>query len=316
MKRSPKTRARPKVEPAAPTAIEALPIPDEEAYRLCLEAIRGRRDKLERMRSDFDRLRQELNRFEALCHARVGDLVAELRRVAAAVADAQARLEGLLSRAERLTEEAVDAVLEGLDLEHDLDLDQTGRKADPLLDGRPDAEDRPREPGDPATLKRLYRELAKRCHPDLAASTEERARRAILMQRVNEAFAEGNADLLRALLHETEAEISGFAERSAAERLRWAREELAMLDKDLAALRRDLLALHVSDLHRLWRRHEAGEAIFDELEDDLERRIRREGGRLDRLNATHRRLLAESGALSASSPPDNDSLSAGPPRHG
>jgi hypothetical protein len=295
LKASSRRRARSRAEASPATAIEPLPLPDEEAYALCLEAIRARRDKLERMRGDVAKLRQDLNRFEALCHARVGDLVAELRRVGAAVAEAQAQLEGLLSRAERLTEEVVEAVLAGLDLEHDLDLDRAGRKAEPLLGEQTAAPER-REPSDPATLKRLYRELAKRCHPDLAANAEERERRAILMQRVNEAFAEGNADLLRVLLHQTEADAPGFAERSAAERLRWARGELAALDCEIAALRRELVTTHASDLYRLWRRHQAGEAIFDELEDDLERRIRREGGRIDRLHATHRRLVAEGAA--------------------
>jgi len=283
--------------------IEAVPLPDEEAYALCLEAIRARREKLERLRGDLVRLRQELARFEVLCHARVGDLVAELRRVATAVTEAQVRLEALLATVDRLTEDAVDAVLEGLDLEHDLDIDRVGAGADRSFDdlgsGPPPAPSGA-SPSDLSTLKRLYRDLAKRCHPDLAGSPEERERRAVLMRRVNEAFSEGNADLLRALLHETEADEPGFAERTVAEKLRWARTELARLDREAAALRKDLLALHVSDLFRLWRRHEAGEAIFDELEDDLERRIRQEGGRLDRLNATHRRLVSERGLLSAS----------------
>ncbi len=150
---------------------------------------------------------------------------------------------------------------------------------------------------DPLKRKRMYRELAKRCHPDLAGSAEERARRAGLMQRINEAFEDGDIQALRALLHETEANEPAFSRRTTADKLQWARVELARLDRQVAELRSELVQLHVGELYRLWRRHEAGEAIFDILEDDLERRIRREGLRLDRLAAAHRRLLEQQGTV-------------------
>ncbi len=55
-----------------------------------------------------------------------------------------------------------------------------------------------REP-DPA-LRSLYREAAKRLHPDLAADDEDRARRTRLMAAVNQAYAEGNAAAIQRIL--------------------------------------------------------------------------------------------------------------------
>lgn len=281
-------------------ALVLSPTPDEQLYASSLEAIRVRRDKVERLRSDIERLRQSLTRFESLCHTRVGDLVAELQRVVTAGRAAQSRLAAAVAATELEAEEILDVLLDGLDLERDLGGDVDAEGVPPSADPRAHLpNDGQGQPGrdDPVKRKRMYRELAKRCHPDLAGSAEERARRAGLMQRINEAFEDGDIQALRALLHETEANEPAFSKRTTADKLQWARVELARLDRQVAELRSELVRLHVGELYRLWRRHEAGEAIFDILEDDLERRIRREGLRLDRLAAAHRRLLEQQGTV-------------------
>jgi hypothetical protein len=49
-------------------------------------------------------------------------------------------------------------------------------------------------------LKRLYREAAKRVHPDTATDEKDRARRERLMKEVNAAYAAGDEDTLRRIL--------------------------------------------------------------------------------------------------------------------
>jgi hypothetical protein len=49
-------------------------------------------------------------------------------------------------------------------------------------------------------LKKLYREAAKRVHPDTAADEKDRARRERLMKEVNAAYAAGDEDALRHIL--------------------------------------------------------------------------------------------------------------------
>jgi hypothetical protein len=53
-------------------------------------------------------------------------------------------------------------------------------------------------------LKRLYREIAKRVHPDLVTDDDERAKRNQVMGEVNRAYAEGDEVRLRAILDEWE----------------------------------------------------------------------------------------------------------------
>jgi hypothetical protein len=54
-------------------------------------------------------------------------------------------------------------------------------------------------------LKSLYREVAKRIHPDLASEPEDRAKREELMAKANQAYQEGDAALLRIILEEYES---------------------------------------------------------------------------------------------------------------
>lgn len=58
-------------------------------------------------------------------------------------------------------------------------------------------------------LKRLYREVAKRVHPDLTVDDADRGRRQRLMADANQAFANGDADWLKEILEESIRPRSG-----------------------------------------------------------------------------------------------------------
>jgi hypothetical protein len=55
------------------------------------------------------------------------------------------------------------------------------------------------------SLKQLYREVAKKLHPDLAVDDEDRSRREEFMKRVNEAYKERNEEKLMQILREWES---------------------------------------------------------------------------------------------------------------
>jgi hypothetical protein len=272
---------------------------DEQEYERAVAEAATRRRRLVALRAELDGLRRGLVRFEAACHARVGDLMAELRRVQRSIADHQRRLDRLDDEEEP----------ELLDDEEGAPEDDGARYSPFGTNGR----ERPEPPGDgrrpgrlarggreaEAEAKRLYRGLAKRCHPDFARDDEERRRRVGLMQQVNEAYRARDLPTLRRLHREAEAADPAFARRPLAERLAWVRADLLRLEAEAADLRAEIAALRATEAYRLWRRHEAGEPVFEALEDDLEKRLVAEGRRLDRLVVALRTALDERRAEAA-----------------
>jgi hypothetical protein len=65
-----------------------------------------------------------------------------------------------------------------------------------------------------AELKKLYRELARRFHPDLARTEEERWRSESIMQRINAAFQAKDLVALQRLSQEAAIEDPSFEQRS------------------------------------------------------------------------------------------------------
>jgi hypothetical protein len=112
------------------------------------------------------------------------------------------------------------------------------------------AEPTKRESFDPSPdVQRLYRELAKKMHPDLADDPQDRERRNRIMAEVNSAYAEGDIDRLRTLLREWETSPEAVRGEGVAERLvrairkiHQARGRLQGIESELAALRDSSLA--------------------------------------------------------------------------
>ena len=88
----------------------------------------------------------------------------------------------------------------------------------------------------PVSLKQLFREVAKRIHPDFARDEAELAHFTLLMARANEAYTRGDADLLQRMLddhHEINAGIQGEG----------AVVELARISRQIQHARRDIANL-------------------------------------------------------------------------
>lgn len=96
-------------------------------------------------------------------------------------------------------------------------------------------------------IKRLYRSLAKRFHPDLTTDPQEKAQREKLMAAVNEAYSEGNLAKLRELMEQPD--------RPVVERARTREDVLSDLRAEIRRLDGVIHRLE-SALDRLTRSHE------------------------------------------------------------
>ncbi|WP_158941347.1 hypothetical protein [Granulicella sp. S190] len=104
----------------------------------------------------------------------------------------------------------------------------------------------------PPSLKTLFREVAKRIHPDFARDDAEQMHFTLLMARANHAYSRGDTETLQRLLddhREINASIAG--EGAAAELLRITRQ-IHHAERDIATLdaeRHTLLSSEIAQLH-------------------------------------------------------------------
>ena len=99
-------------------------------------------------------------------------------------------------------------------------------------------------------LKRLYHEVARRLHPDLAADERERPLRTRLMAEANRAYAAGDAARLQALLLEWEACPDSVTGSGLEAELARVGRAIAWIEERLRAIVAELRALRRSDLWR------------------------------------------------------------------
>jgi len=103
----------------------------------------------------------------------------------------------------------------------------------------------------PPTLKSLFRDVAKRIHPDFARDPAEQAHFTRLMARANDAYARGDIHTLQRILDDHH-EITAVADEGPAAELLRITRQIAHALRDIAALeheRTNLLTSEIAQLH-------------------------------------------------------------------
>lgn len=137
------------------------------------------------------------------------------------------------------------------------------------------------------SLKKFYREVAKRIHPDLATDKEERSRRQQLMAEANQAYEDGDEERLRAILHSWESSSESVkGEGVVAELIRTIRKISQSQDR-LMAIQKEIEALEQTDLYQLKSKvitaQEAGQDLLAEMALQLDEQITVAKERLEEL---------------------------------
>ena len=136
-------------------------------------------------------------------------------------------------------------------------------------------------------VRRLFRDVAKAIHPDLAQDDDARDRRHSLMVEANKAYASGDEEQLRAILQAWERSPDAVpgTDRDAM-RLRLMRR-IAQVEEELEMLAGDLSALQESSLWKLKAMVDEEAAKGKDLIQDMVRRLNRDilvaSNRLDAL---------------------------------
>lgn len=179
---------------------------------------------------DLATLRADLADFESRYLRTVGVLYAELDEIEAQIAEAEARRMPSDSKAQEHATHARAQAQESAQT--------TKAVAEPRA--------KPTE-----NLKKLFREVAKCIHPDLATNDDERVRREKLMAEVNLAYENGDEAKLRSILEDWESSPDTVeGEGVGAELIRVIRK-IAQIQKRLTNIDAEIRHFNVSDLLQL-----------------------------------------------------------------
>ena len=169
-----------------------------------LEAdVQAARDQLARLEQERADLVLELDEFETLYNARIGPIQAKLEETQLHIGEYKLRIEMVRLRGRALAPSQLEAEVEYRlrdQRQHAEALHEQSQRA------RSTSPPPPIDPAAQLDLKQVYRELAKRAHPDLAADADDRQQRSQRMTEVNALYARRELDELRQLLRHFEAE--------------------------------------------------------------------------------------------------------------
>ena len=187
--------------------------------------------------ADIAQLRSQLKVFEVRYLQRVGVLYAELDELAARITELEVNLYDSDS-ARRRAQEA-------------------RQRAQETHEAAFGSEQEPVEFDPSPSLKTLFREVARRIHPDFASDDAEQKHFTLLMARANHAYSCGDAETLQRLLDDhLEINAAVAHEGDAPALLRLARQ-IQHAERDIAALDREHQTLLASEIGQLYTGAEA-----------------------------------------------------------
>jgi DNA repair exonuclease SbcCD ATPase subunit len=233
----------------------------------------------------------EINAFEFEFEARVGHLIDRLERLNTEIQHYKDQIEVLRSR-------------QVFGQAH-ISVEQQYRRAwQAPPESAPTPPARPLDPASEAEIKRLYRQLARRFHPDLARDAADRARRTEKMAAINDAYAARSLAELVALADEpdtfidtgrtrpgqTEAQLIQVLQKE----LERCRHRMRNIEKELRSLRLRP-SVEVSLEAKAARR--MGRDLLAEMAEELEQRIARKTVERDMLKTQFDQLGPDQGFI-------------------
>jgi hypothetical protein len=211
-------------------------------------------------------LRAEISVFQSRYLRRVGVLYAELDEWNAKVVELKAKAEGTPEAEARTQAEESSSAVHGEDAA--------------AKEFTPSAE-----------LKSLYREVAKRVHPDLAVDQADRDKRERLMAEANLAYQRGDSDTLKRILEEYESSPESVHGTGTAADLVRVIRQMSQLRRRLIQVEEEITSLNSSDIAKLKVRAEEADAKGRDLLAEMARDVQ------DRVDTARRRYENSSAGL-------------------
>ncbi len=235
--------------------------PEEKELEKKLEELEALQEQLGQAELDLATLQVELRDFERRYLGIVGVKYAELDEIEAIIAERLAAQASQDRNAHEVAQEARTKAAE------------SARTAGDVRSPEEEIQKPPLSP----ELKKVYREVAKKVHPDLADDEADRKRREDLMARANRAYEEGALDELQEILEEAEHSPESVKGKDPASRLVRVIRQISLVEKRLGNIREETAPLVHSDLHKLretvLEANDAGRDLLQEMASHLDEEI-------------------------------------------
>ncbi|QEU93079.1 hypothetical protein [Streptomyces kanamyceticus] len=282
----------PEAEPTQPETSEAptgqVPAGGEETSRpeARLErAVRAAEQALIEYEIALETFRVEVENFSRLHHQKLGPMYARLDELDAQIAEATAartgdpedRRKAAEARARVMPMPGVEELFHGW-----MDAEGLYPEAAAMLTDQSVRPPQRVRPGEEA--RKLYRELVRKAHPDLAQEEGERNRREEFITRVNAAYARGDEALLRELSEEWAAGPAPEVQPLTRSEELYARLEwLAQRKELLSVLAKELEEGAIGGMLRL--APDDPDTLLDEIAEQLLAQVAEREAELERLTA-------------------------------
>ena len=246
--------------------------PEEEELARKREDLAYLETELAQGELDLATFLAELQAFEGRYLRIVGTRMADLDEIEAEMAEIQARQRPNDARAQRQAASVRAQARESAEAR------ETAQQAGQLARFEPSPE-----------LKTLFRDLAKRIHPDLSPDEQQLVRRTTLMAEANTAYRRGDAAGLERILNEWESAPEAVQGEGMAAELVRAIRMIAQVRRRLETIDTETAFLRQSDLHQLKLAVEDAQAaahdLLAEMATELDARMLAAGRHLELLKS-------------------------------
>lgn len=246
--------------------------PEDEELNKKLAELYELKTELSQRELDLATLKAELRVFEAKYLRIVGVRYTELDVIEAEIAKFQASLNPGDNEAQEFAKQAYNRAKESAQAASGIQEPPQHNKFTPS-----------------ETLKALYREIAKKIHPDFAIDEEERERRQRLMAEANRAYEDGDEARLKSILDEWESSPDSVRGEGVGIELVRVIRKIAKAKKRLPVIDNEIRQLKQSDLYQLKIKVEESESqgrdLLGEMASQLDKQIAFAQERLRNLKA-------------------------------
>ena len=231
--------------------------PEEEELLRKREELAGVRGALAERELELADLRTQLKSFEGRYLRQVGVLYAELDDWEAKIAEIEASLRPSPTASQQAQE--------------------TRKRAEETHEATHGEASKARDFQPSADLRSLFRETAKRLHPDFAKDEADRLLRTRLMAQANAAYSQGDAEAIQRILDEfgnspesVQGEGVGAELVRIIRQIHQARKNIAAIENELSSLRASEIAQLKQDVEKA---EKEGRDLLAELEASVQVRI-------------------------------------------